>query len=107
MIIVEKNEGNKVAHSIRSTKLTIDNELTLDLAKYERDFDVHLDICQNQYGMLTMGTSRKYVAQIDIPARRYLYEDDGLDDTGAPKQKKIEVALDPDTVTLTLWAQEV
>lgn len=104
MIVIEKNEGIKIPHSLRVNKLTLGEEITLDISKYERDFDVHLDVCQNAYGMLTMGVSTRYVAQIDIPARRYTLEDDGEDDQGMPRQKKTAEPFSMDTVTLTLWA---
>ena len=48
-----------------------DGELTLDLSKYERDFEVKLDITENEYNQLQIGLSKKYVAQIIIPEREY------------------------------------
>ena len=46
-------------------------ELTLDLSKYERDFEVKIDVTENEFGQLQLGLSKKYVAQIIIPARDY------------------------------------
>ncbi len=103
MKTVEKNEGAKIPYSLEGTKLTFNDEIMLDLSKYERDFSVHIDICLNAYGMLTMGLSSNYVAQLDIPARQYTYEDDGVDAEGIPKQKKVAADFDPANVTLTLW----
>lgn len=103
MKIVEKNEGTKIPYTLTDSKLAVNDELTLDLSKYERDFSVHLDICRNAYGMLTMGLSSNYVAQIDIPARQYTYEDNGVDANGIPQKKKVAVAFSPNSVTLTLW----
>lgn len=48
-----------------------DGELSLDLSKYERDFEVKLDITENEYNQLQIGLSKKYVAQIIIPEREY------------------------------------
>lgn len=104
MIIIDKNEGAKITHSLRTTKLTLGDELTIDLSKYERDFAVHLDFCFNPFGMLTMGISERYAAQVDIPARSYSYLDNGVDDEGKPLTTKVAVPLDTDKVTLTLWA---
>jgi hypothetical protein len=106
MKIVEKNEGTKAAYSLTGAKLTLNDEVTLDLSKYERDFAVHLDVCMNPYGMLTMGLSNNYVAQIDIPARQYTYEKNGVDDKNIPIQKKVPAAFSADNVTLTLWKVE-
>jgi len=106
MIVVEKNEGQKVGYSVRLSKLTLNEEMTLDLSKCERDFDVHVDVCINQFGMLTMGLSEKYVAQIDIPAREYTYNENGTDEEGNPKIEKVAVPFDMGKVTLTLWSME-
>lgn len=48
-----------------------DGELTLDLSKYERDFEVKLDITENEYNQLQIGLSKRYIAQIIIPEREY------------------------------------
>lgn len=103
MKTVEKNEGTKISCSQDGAKLTLNDELTLDLSKYERDFPVHLDVCRNAYGMLTMGLSDNYVAQVDIPARSFTLKDNGVDANNIPQQIKVPVAFNPDNVTLTLW----
>jgi len=43
----------------------------LNLAKYEQDDDVHIDICADKNGNLSTATAFRYVAQIEIPARQY------------------------------------
>jgi hypothetical protein len=53
--------------------------------------------------MLTMGLSSNYVAQVDIPARSYTMQDDGVDADNIPKQKKVPVVFNPENATLTLW----
>lgn len=106
MIIIEKNEGPKIDYSTRTTKLTLNDEITIDLSKYERDFPVHIDICRNEFDMLTFGLSTRYVAQIDIPAREYQMVENGADEEGAPKYDKVAVPFDMGKVTLTLWSVE-
>ncbi|QIB26114.1 hypothetical protein [Caloranaerobacter azorensis] len=106
MIIVEKNEGVKINYSVDGTKLTLNDEMTLDLGKYERDFPVHIDICTNKFGFLSFGLSEKYVAQIDIPAREYQEVQNGTDEEGNPKIEMVPVAFDMDKVKLTLWSLE-
>lgn len=103
MNIIEKEVGTKISYSLSDTKLTFNDEITLDLSKYERDFAVHLDVCMNSYGMLTMGLSSNYVAQIDILERQYTYTDGGFDEHGLPTQIKTAVAFNTTNVTLTLW----
>lgn len=101
MKVIEKNEGPKVEYQVNGTKINFAGEITLDLSRYERDFDVHLDICMDKFGFLVMGLAERYVAQIDIPARTYI-EKEGTGEEG-------EIVLEPvpfsmDNVTLTLWA---
>lgn len=105
MIVVNKNDGPKVSYTIAGNVISFrDGELSLDLEKYERDFPVHIDICENEFGMLTVGISRRYVAQIDIPEREYQYVENGTDEQGNPKYDKVAVPFNLDRVTLTLWA---
>jgi len=102
MMVIEMNAGTKIKHTINGNKLTLNDEMTLDLSKYERDFDVHIDVCMNGFGMLTMGLSEKYVAQIEIPARGYIE---------VPGAEGEETTFEPvpfliDNVILTLWSIE-
>jgi len=104
MIIVEKNEGPKIDYEIQNTatkkKISIDDDLTINLIKREEDWPVHIDVCFDADGNLVIGTAagRAYVAEIDIPARRYA-EPQG-DEPAEP------LPLDLDLCTLSLWAIE-
>ncbi len=100
MIIVEKNEGPKIPYTISGNKLTLRDEMTLDLSKYERDYNAHLDICENRDGILVMGISDYYVAQIDVPERQY---DEQIIDG---ETVRTPVPFSMDRVTLTLWTIE-
>ncbi len=100
MIIIEKNEGTKVDYSVNGTKINFAGEITLDLKKYERDFPVHLDICMDKFGFLTMGLAERYVAQIDIPERQYTMQE------GEEEPQPVPVDFSMDNVTLTLWGRE-
>lgn len=102
MIIVEKNEGPKIPYSVNGTRVTFNDDLTINLANREQDWPVHIDICYDEDRTLVIGAAagRAYVAQLDIPARRYTEEDiDG-------EMQRIPVPLDMDKVTLTLWSVE-
>ena len=99
--ITPEAETNHIDHSKRGDKLTLgDDELTLNLSKYEQDDPKHIDICFDATGCLVVGTAtgRKYVAEIDIPARRYTEEASGEETTREP------VDFDINLCTLTLWA---
>ncbi len=102
MIIVEKNEGKKIPYSVNGTRVTFNDDLTINLASREQDWPVHIDICFDEDNALVIGAAagRAYVAQFDIPARRYTEEE--VDD----EMQRIPLPLDMDTVTLTLWAIE-
>lgn len=93
MIIVEQNEGQKVSYSVDGTRLTFRDELMLDLARYERDYPVSIDICQDDDRILISGLSKYYVANIQIPAREYLDE-----------EKTVPAPFDMGNATLVLWA---
>jgi len=102
MIVSEKNQGPKASYELQGNILTFrDGELSLGLSKYEKDFPVHIDVCSNEYDMLTIGPSRKYVAEIDIPAKEYDEEETG--DTENPVTL-IPRLFDVTKVQLTLWA---
>ena len=116
MIVIEKNEGPKIPYSVRTTKVTFDDDLTINLAKREQDWAVHIDICTDADGELVIGAAvgRMYVAEIDIPARRYEIVpssvseeqtesgDEDLPDEGS--EERVPVPLDMNNVTLSLWA---
>lgn len=106
MKVIEKNVGPKIDYSVNGTKLNLNDELILDLAKYERDFDVNLDICENEFNMLVIGLGRRYVAQIHIPARQYVEVE--IENGDGPEGEGESIRLEPvpfsmDNVTLTLW----
>lgn len=120
MIVIEKNEGAKVAYTQSGTVVSFaDGRLSLDCALYQKDWDVHLDVCENADGNLVIGTEsgQKYVAQLDIPAREYEYpetapafadldseeaEADGMERTETAPP--VLLPLDMEKVTLSLWA---
>ena len=85
MIVKEINAGPKIAYEVDGTRVCFDDDLSINLAKREEDCAVHIDICYDSDGALVVGheVAREYVAQIDIPPRRYVVtpvEDDDSDD---------------------------
>lgn len=76
MIVKEVNDGAKIDYSVRGSRITINDEIMLNLERYERDEANHIDVCRDAYGNLVTGVipgiAEAYVAQIDIPARTYV-----------------------------------
>lgn len=105
MIIIEKNTGEKISYEVNGSKITFRDELTLDLSKYERDYQVNLDICENRDGILIIGLSDYYVAQLEIPSREYLEVENSEGTEVEEDSIKLEpVPFNMDRVTLILWA---
>lgn len=74
MNVVEKTAGKKIDYSVRGSKITFADELMLNLESRERDTEMQIDVCEDVYGCLCVGVgagTRRYVAQIVIPARQY------------------------------------
>ena len=72
--VIEKNAGQKIDFEQSSTRLTFgDDEIMLNAAKYQKDWDVEVDVCRDKSGNLTIGTGSglRYVAQVMIPAATY------------------------------------
>ena len=100
MIVLEKNKGKKIPYSVSGTKITFDDDLTINLSKRQEDWDTHIDVCFDENDDLVIGAAagRSYVAELDIPAREYTESaEDG-------EQEVSPIPLDMDKVTLTLCA---
>ncbi len=113
MIIVEKNEGRKIDYAVRGTKLNFaDGEITLDIARYQKDDEVTKDIMVDSEGYLATGKGRYYVAQVIIPAREYDEETTTVTEEVDGEEVEREVVtriakpLDMDKVTLCLFSIE-
>lgn len=119
--VVEKNQGQKIDWKQSGSKLTFgDDELMVNIAKYQRDWPVHLDVCGDKSGNLVIGVGegRYYVAQIDIPATRYtepeiiMEQPTPADEDGETEGRNTmrettppePIPLELSDVTLTLWA---
>lgn len=116
MKVIEINEGAKIPYEVSKTKICFDDDLTINLAKRQEDWPVHIDILTDGDGVLVTGaeSGSYYVAQIDIPAREYkepeateeaaTVEEGGeqAGTTDAPQPEPLP--LDMEKVTLTLWA---
>lgn len=102
---------NHLEYELEGTRLTINDELSIKLDKYERNEDAHLDVCIDCYGNLVLGVipglAQRYAAQIDIPARTYHDEDSGkTNEDGESIILPVADPYNPDNTTLTLWEME-
>ena len=106
MIIIEKNVGPKIEYEVTGKKICFDDDLTINLAKRQRDDPEHIDVCFDSDGELVIGAAagRAYVAEIDIPAKEYEYHEP--ENEGDDPEPPTPLPLDMDKVTLTLWAIE-
>lgn len=110
--VVEKTPGAHIEYALSGgKKITFgDDELTINLASRERDFEVSLDICIDEEDGVVIGTggrAQKYAAQIVIPARRYDVIEDGEDENREPKEIPVPIPFDMSLCTLILWGLEV
>ncbi len=109
--IVEKTPGTHIEYAVTEKKIIFgDDELSVNLATRERDYEVALDICIDSEDGIVIGTggrAQKYAAQIIIPARRYDVIEDGEDEMGQPREVPVPVDFDMSLCTLVLWGLEV
>jgi len=110
--VVEKTPGKHIEYALSSgKKITFgDDELTINLATRERDYEVSLDICIDEEDGVVIGTggkAQKYAAQIIVPARRYDVIEDGEDENGEPREIPAPIPFDLSLCTLILWGLEV
>ena len=117
--VIEKNAGPKIAYEQTGTCLIFgDYELMINAAKYQKDWDVTVDICKDKAGNLTIGTETglRYVAQVMIPAATYtetpIEPEEGaepMSGTGEGMNSTVQREqnpLDMGHVTLVLWSIE-
>ena len=110
--VVEKTPGAHIEYALSGgKKITFgDDELTINLATRERDYEVSLDICIDEEDGVVIGTggkAQKYAAQVIVPARRYDVIEDGEDENGEPKEIPVPIPFDMSLCTLILWGLEV
>ena len=101
-----------IPYVVKGSKITFDDEVMLNVARYERDEPNHIDVCRDRDGNLVSGVipgiAESYVAQIDIPARRYQdipapadAGEGGGESAGGTTREALP--FDMNKCTLTLW----
>ncbi len=113
MQVKEINEGPKISYEESGTRVFFgDDELMLNMAKYQRDWPVHIDVCSNRDEQLVIGTGEGlyYVAQLDVPAIQYEETEEPETQSGegtmSDREPPKPIALNMDDVVLTLWSTE-
>ena len=107
MTVRYKNTGASFpAYSFDGHILTI-NGLELDVYALAQHEPAHLVISADAAGKLSVGTGRRYVAELELPAKRFGIEKIGYtDDFGYPALRKAELPYPADEIVLTLWAEK-
>ena len=114
MNVIELKEGRKVEYELRGTKLDFAvGTLTMNLAKYQRDYPGTKTITGDAEGNLLIdgSDSRFYVAEVEIPAIEYedVEVEGEAENATAPAAEEDERKAKPlntDDVTLRLWSIE-
>ncbi len=99
--IVLKQPGQPVADFSVSGCIVTVAGVTIDCAARQLDTAVTVELRANETGP-SEGGNGAYLAQIDIPARRYI-DVDGVDPEGEPTVLREAIPLDPNAITITLW----
>lgn len=55
MKVIEINEGAKIPYEVNKTKICFDDDITINLAKRQEDWPVHIDILTDGDGVLVTG----------------------------------------------------
>ena len=113
MTIVKRPEdGTKfIDYEVDGNMISFDDgEVTLNLKKKERDYDVSIDLCRDWMQGLVMGAddAKSYVAQIFIPARQYEYVENKTEknENGDPVTERKAIPFSMDNCMLTLWEED-
>jgi len=101
--VVEVNEGTKIDFEQMGTKIFFgDDEIMVNVAKYQKDESNTIDIVIARDGTLAIGADSgiRYAAQIEIPANEYNY----IENEETEETERVKVPLDMADVTLRLWS---
>lgn len=107
----EYDENKKfIEYEVNKNNLNFnDGDLSFNVAKKERDYEVVIDICEDYTGGLVMGanTGDKYIAQVVIPARQYTeVETEESEDSEGTGTDFLPVPFNIENCELRLWEME-
>ena len=101
--VVEVNSGTKIDWEQTGTKIFFgDDEIMVNVAKYQQDEERTIDIVIDRSGNLAIGADSgiRYAAQIEIPANEYEY----IENEETEETERVKVPLDMANVILKLWS---
>ncbi|RII34297.1 AAA family ATPase [Clostridium chromiireducens] len=108
MNIEEKNEGQKINYAVNKSTIVFDETISVNVARYQKDFENVIDVCIDNNMQLTTGLGKWYAANIIIPPRKYNMVDTGTkDDKENEIYDRVAEPLNMDDVTLVLWTLPV
>lgn len=97
-----KQPGQPVSDFAIAGSVVTVSGVAVDCAAYQQDISVTLEIRANASGP-GLGGDGAYLAQIEIPARRYLVTQTTQEDEAEPMEHREALPLDPLAVVVTLW----
>ena len=101
--VVEVNDGTKIDWEQSATKIFFgDDEIMVNVAKYQKDETNTIDIVIARDGTLAIGADSgiRYAAQIEIPANEYNY----IENEETEETERVKIPLDMANVILKLWS---
>lgn len=98
MQIIEQNEGVKIGYTVEGARITFDGKLTVDLEAEQEDVQKIVDVSLDKDDNLIRGVGEWYVANIVIPPREYIIENEN------GEQTITTLPVNMDKVVLILWA---
>ena len=109
MKIKQMNSGNYIPYTVTGTTVVIGSnpEITVDMAVKQSDSWETVDISHDAQGNLIEGVGVKYVANVQIPPKRYQLVDSTEtrpDLTTYVTKKKQAIPLNPAECILRLWS---
>lgn len=105
MIVKSKTDGNKVPYSVDGYVVTFNDQLSVDVSELQEDYPVHVSVYGDDTGALTLDFSKakSYVAELDIPAKKYNVVQSLLVFDDSETENREEIPLSMGDVTITLW----
>ena len=110
--VVEVNDGDKIAYEQDGCRLYLgDDELMINLKKYQTDYDYKIDVVKTKNGNIIFGQEiasadfvMRYVAQILMPAATYAETKSEADENGQSTTTRTKNYINTGDVVLKLWA---
>lgn len=107
MQVVKVNSGEYIDYEVEGTRIFFgDDELMINLKKYQGDEERTIDITKTRRNTLAVGADSgfAYAAQVIIPKKEYDYETKTDEETNESTTTRTAKDLNMDDVVLKLYA---